>query len=269
MKARLTVVSLLICLGDLGATHTAARDQNTTPARQIRFREMDLDGDGVITRAEWRGSAQTFRRFDRNRDGVLSGEEVWVSGEEAGTEDTDLAAQFRRADRNRDGALSRREWWADDATFDRVDRNRNGMLTLSEFLGQDVEDAAPDRRSFETLDRNANGVITASEWDRSRDEFLALDEDRDGVITSREYRSLDTATESPAFRAGRERGLADGRQAGREDRTVNGGRWDLEGQRELETADAGYQPTMGARTDYQAGYRAGFRLGYRDGFGPR
>ncbi|OFW22289.1 MAG: hypothetical protein A3G21_01740 [Acidobacteria bacterium RIFCSPLOWO2_12_FULL_66_21] len=54
-----------------------------------------------------------------------------------------------------------------------------------------------------------------------------------------------------------------------EDKSVNGGKWDLEGQRELEQADAGYDQRLGAREDYQAGYRAGFRLGYRQGFGPR
>ena len=44
--------------------------------------------------------------------------------------------------------------------------------------------------------------------------------------------------------------------------------WDLEGQRELEQADSGYQPQMGARTDYQAGYRESFRVAYREGFDP-
>jgi hypothetical protein len=44
--------------------------------------------------------------------------------------------------------------------------------------------------------------------------------------------------------------------------------WDLEGQRELEQADAGYDSTMGLRADYQAGYREGFRRGYPDGFMP-
>jgi len=58
-------------------------------------------------------------------------------------------------------------------------------------------------------------------------------------------------------------------KAGREDKTINGGKWDLEGQRELEQADSGYRNELGTRTDYQAGYRAGFRVGYREGFGPR
>ena len=39
-------------------------------------RDMDTDRDGVVTRAEWRGSDQAFRNHDTNGDGVLSGVEV-------------------------------------------------------------------------------------------------------------------------------------------------------------------------------------------------
>jgi hypothetical protein len=41
-----------------------------------RVRDMDRDHDGVVTRAEWRGTDQGFRDRDTNRDGVLSGAEV-------------------------------------------------------------------------------------------------------------------------------------------------------------------------------------------------
>jgi EF hand len=46
----------------------------------MRFKEMDRDGDGVITRAEWQGSDQSFRENDSNNDGVLSGDEVRSRG---------------------------------------------------------------------------------------------------------------------------------------------------------------------------------------------
>jgi hypothetical protein len=39
-------------------------------------RGMDADRDGVVTRREWRGSDEAFRRQDTNGDGVLSGAEV-------------------------------------------------------------------------------------------------------------------------------------------------------------------------------------------------
>jgi hypothetical protein len=42
--------------------------------------------------------------------------------------------------------------------------------------------------------------------------------------------------------------------------------WDLEGQRELEYADAGYTPQAGSLSEYQDGYREGFRSAYREGY---
>ena len=46
------------------------------PPAPGRVRDMDTDRDGVVTRAEWRGSDQAFRNHDTNGDGVLSGAEV-------------------------------------------------------------------------------------------------------------------------------------------------------------------------------------------------
>ena len=54
---------------------TGASNNN---GRRMRFQGMDADGDGVITRTEWRGNLQSFRQQDLNDDGVLSGNEVWV-----------------------------------------------------------------------------------------------------------------------------------------------------------------------------------------------
>ena len=46
------------------------------PRAPVRVSSMDADRDGVVTRGEWRGSDQAFRRQDKNNDGVLSGSEV-------------------------------------------------------------------------------------------------------------------------------------------------------------------------------------------------
>jgi hypothetical protein len=45
---------------------------------QMRFHGLDGNGDGRVTRREWRGNDQSFRVHDLNRDGVLSGREVWT-----------------------------------------------------------------------------------------------------------------------------------------------------------------------------------------------
>ena len=45
-----------------------------------RFRGMDTNNDGRITRDEWRGNDTSFRNQDRNGDGVLSGSELQGKG---------------------------------------------------------------------------------------------------------------------------------------------------------------------------------------------
>jgi hypothetical protein len=215
---------------DVGAQARGRRGR----AVPIRFAEMDVDHDGVITRAEWQGSEQAFREQDTNGDGVLSGEEVAPPPTPAarGRRRDELVAQFTRADRDGDARLRRNEWTTDLGSFEEADANRDGVVTRNEFI--DARLAAA---------RNTGDRASAPVADLRRG--------------------------TPAFAAGFDRGLAEGRQAGKEDRTVNGGKWDLEGQRELEQADAGYATSLGRREDYQAGYRAGFRRGYADGFGPR
>ena len=239
------------------------RQQQENRGRQMRHRGMDTDGDGVITRAEWRGNQQSFRQQDTNDDNVLSGAEVWTQG--GSGNDADMRDDFDRADRNNDRVLSRDEWYGDPQTFERIDSNNDGRISFGEFQGQ-VEGTS-GQENFDTLDRNNNGVLTLSEWSGTRAQFEALDTDNDGVISRLEFRQ--SVNRSPAFRAGFERGIAEGRQAGSEDKNRNGGVWDLEGQRELEQADSGYTPSVGARNEYQNGYRAGFRRGYAEGFGRR
>lgn len=51
------------------------RTRATTRGTDQEFRRLDLNGDGVITRREWTGSALTFDNYDRNRDGVVSRDE--------------------------------------------------------------------------------------------------------------------------------------------------------------------------------------------------
>ncbi|MEO7272883.1 MAG: hypothetical protein ABIX28_03260 [Vicinamibacterales bacterium] len=233
---------------------------------QENFATLDHDRDGRLSRAEWHASRQLFARIDDNRDGYLSRQEFIG---EAGV-DPDREDRFGDLDVNRDGRVGQDEWHGTRAVFAALDANRDGVLTRQEADGTGW---SGERDEFASVDVNRDGSITADEWHWNQDGFRRLDVNRDGRLSRQELDAVPAAASdantSPAYRAGLERGRQDGVQAGREDKQQNGGRWDLDGQRELEQADAGYTQSVGARDQYQSGYRAGFRRGYTEGFGPR
>ena len=171
--------------------------------------------------------------------------------------------RFRAMDRNRDGVVTRAEWQGSDQSFRQQDRNGDGILSGDEVR---VGQGAGMVHVFALVDLDGNGKVTTQEWRRA---FTQIDVNRDGVLTEDELGPRSTTpAQTQAFQAGRDRGLTDGRQAGREDRDQRGA-WDLEGQRELEQADAGYRSELGPRDQFQSGYREGFRQGYAEGYGPR
>jgi Ca2+-binding EF-hand superfamily protein len=247
-------------------------------ARDMRFQGMDRNGDGVITRAEWNGSDRSFENNDWNGDGILSGSEVrpgarrpadaspvGTTGRGESFGDWTVAA-FDDLDRNRDGRIVRREWPHDTDAFERADHNDDNVVTRAEFLSED-ELASPRSpqlgaaavRRFDQWDDNRDGRLSRGEWQGTQERFARLDRNRDAFVTRAEFgdEASSGVARTPAYRAGFERGTIEGRQAGRED--YGRRRWDLEGQRELEQADSGYQPAHGSRADYHAGYRDGFR----------
>jgi hypothetical protein len=192
----------------------AATDRPATPAgRAIRFAEMDANGDRVITRAEWRGSAASFVFHDWNRDNRLSDDEVRVGasqgqaqnqgqgqgrgqgqgqgqqGRARGRTPTTTVsdwseAQFRSIDRNGDNRIARAEWPYDAEDFVRVDHDGNNQITLNEFLVGDVDDDRGDR--FDDLDVNGDNRLERNEWHGSPAAFGWLDRNNDGIVTRAE-----------------------------------------------------------------------------------
>ena len=67
MRLPLQITLALVVVA--GAADAQAQNQN-------RFRGMDSNNDGVITRAEWRGNDRAFRNQDWDGNGILSGDEV-------------------------------------------------------------------------------------------------------------------------------------------------------------------------------------------------
>jgi Ca2+-binding EF-hand superfamily protein len=239
----------------------------SSAALEQDFITLDFNRDGIVTEDEWYFQRADFVRIDRNRDNIITRAE-FLNQNVAGTTGRapavarNSAAAFADLDANDDGRVSVNEWQGTPERFEVLDSNRNGFLSRREMT---ANEGTAD--VFNTIDSNRNGAITREEWRSSRDEFDRLDANRDGRISRAELTgTTPLVPETAAFRTGYDRGLAEGRDAGRQD-FQNNRRWDLEGQRELEQADSGYQTSLGPRADYQSGYREGFRRGYREGFG--
>ena len=211
MRAKLLAGAALLTF--VGTTVTIAqvavpRGQQAAAAREEqRFRGMDANGDGRISRQEWRGSATSFRVHDWNGDGFLDGQEIRAGARREAAEVPDYDPTnygyndwsqrgFTALDDNRDGRLSRNEWHYDYETFYRVDRNRDGFLSRAEFLNSDFDDDRGDR--FDDIDVNGNNRIERSEWHGSASAFEWLDTNNDGVLSRAEVLT-DTAQPDDQF----------------------------------------------------------------------
>jgi hypothetical protein len=143
-----------------------------------RYAEMDANGDGVITRAEWRGTAQAFNLADWNNDGRLSGDEVRVGATEPGS--------YAEMDVNRDGVITRAEWRGTAQEFNLADWNNDGRLSGDELRGGATRPNAGMR--FAEMDQNQDGTITRNEWRGNAQAFGQHDWNGDGRLSGEEVR---------------------------------------------------------------------------------
>ena len=117
-----------------------ASNNDVVPVGQRRFRGMDRNNDGVISRQEWRGSARSFAVHDWNNDGVISGREINQTlardGRSIEDEDFDRVDEFANLDVNNNGRIEAREWHGSVVAFNRLDVNNDDRLTEAEYRGQ-------------------------------------------------------------------------------------------------------------------------------------
>jgi Ca2+-binding EF-hand superfamily protein len=94
------------------------------------LRRADANGDGQISREEWKRNPRAFDRLDGNRDGVISRDEAQQAARDR-TERRHKALE--RIDKNNDGQINREEWPRGPEAFDRLDQNHDGLLTREEI----------------------------------------------------------------------------------------------------------------------------------------
>jgi Ca2+-binding EF-hand superfamily protein len=120
-----------------GAVNNQTAAVAVAPVTQRRFRGMDRNNDGAISRNEWRGSRQSFDVHDWNNDGVLDGDEVNEAvarqGRTVEDENFDRVDQFENLDVNNNNRIDAREWHGTVAAFNRLDANDDNVLSRAEF----------------------------------------------------------------------------------------------------------------------------------------
>lgn len=149
-------------------------------AQEPVFEGRDENGDGTISRNEWRGNMRDFRSQDTNRDGMLSGNELPASMRRPAREAGRARNAVDKLDTNNNGTVDGYEWPYSSEVFTTLDSNRDQNLTAEELRNmQNV--------GIEQLDRNRNRRIDAEEWPGGYAQFDKLDQNGDGKISAQEY----------------------------------------------------------------------------------
>ena len=142
-------VALMVLAATSGCQSTAdANTKKVAGGAVDRFHQLDTNGDGKVTYAEFDAGfmGTIFSQYNRNADGSVSLAE-WDAIERAN--ENKAHSTFKLLDRNHDGKLTgdepahgQRRHAVLRRIFDRIDKNHDGVLTESEARSFGIERAA-------------------------------------------------------------------------------------------------------------------------------
>ena len=186
----------------------------------VRFRALDKDGDGFVTRAEYDASGErAFAAFDQDKDGRIAKADPETAPAAAGKKEKEKPAGEPRPARQRsaigmptthtraglieiydgdaDGVVTLAQYTEQRATaYATTDTNRDGKVDEAEYVDEFVDrldrTAARSRQAqlkqghvrFESIDSDKNGAISSVEYmTMSGRMFDRADTNKDGVVS--------------------------------------------------------------------------------------
>jgi Ca2+-binding EF-hand superfamily protein len=133
-----------------------------------RFRAMDKDGDGKVSKAEFTGPAALFDRLDSDQDGVISRQDFLAFAQTqrraAAAKPTAKPAAKAKESSEKSESESKKTATtpprsaapvAAENRFKAMDKNSDGKLDRTEF---------PRKNVFNRLDADNDGFLSLSEW---------------------------------------------------------------------------------------------------------
>lgn len=219
------LTTLLTSTAVLGAgAALAATDSAQTPNDfcATGFVAGDTDADGFLSQAEIKKMRDVeFGRIDADGDGMLSREEyrdcfglpARLAGEQAAKDETDeleTAADWTDLHAGDRKQLSAEEW-AERAreAWKESPASARDVFTYNDWVEKEEHYARAAINRFQQQDQNGDGILTQKEYetlgrevkfdDKALEErFNARDVNEDGVISPQEYRAAGTWMAEPA-----------------------------------------------------------------------
>jgi Ca2+-binding EF-hand superfamily protein len=159
----------------LVSTVAIAQQASTQGQAPARSQKLDLNGDGVIDKAEAAKAprlAQKFDQLDKNHDGRLTADErpqMQHGGHGGPGEGGGMHDRMMQLDTDKDGRISSKEAAAKPEMaqrFGQLDSNHDGYLDRVDFEAHHRQERA---ECFAKADTDKDGKLNSSEFDSAKD----------------------------------------------------------------------------------------------------
>lgn len=179
----------------------AQKVQTLAVAGAARFKAMDKDGDGKLSKDEFEGPKPLFPQIDADKDGFISQQEATRFVAAGGG---NLQQRLQAMDKNGDSKVSEEEFTGPRPLFARLDTDKDGFVTKEEAaklpaLGTNASANAKPRaeepkqkkpvpenagggKRIKAMDKDGDGKVSRAEFTGPPRLFDRLDVNHDGVL---------------------------------------------------------------------------------------